>query len=418
MNAPQARDFGSLSSKEVRGCPIPFFKNLLSEAPVYRDPGTGHYIVTRYADVIQICNQPRLFLNQADIMIGRAKSPVAAEVQKRFRERGFPELHTLSTADHPNHPRFRGMVDKVFTPTFVKGVEPKIRKIADDLIDAFVDRGSVDVANEFANLLPMFVIVDKLGLPRDDWKKIRRWSDVIMERNDPVLSGERELELTEEVIEMQNYLHENLERFRREPQDCLLSAIANVEDEQGRLTDAEAVSISFQIMVGGNETSATAILSAVYEVLQRPDMKAKLLADPLLIPSFVEEVLRMHSPVPVLFRLAAEDTEVAGVPIARGSTIVLSWMGANLDPGKWGNPDEFDIARKGLRSHLTFGRGAHFCLGHLLAKAELRTALERLLTRLPNMRLSADYPAPQYVSHAFVHLLDSLHLEFDRPSAS
>jgi cytochrome P450 len=127
----------------------------------------------------------------------------------------------------------------------------------------------------------------------------------------------------------------------------------------------------------------------------------------------IEEALRLHAPVPNAFRTAKSEVEVGGVQIPAGSTVVVSYMAGNYDPEKFDQPDRLDIDRKSLRQHLSFGQGLHYCVGHVLAKTEIRIAVEHLLSRLPNLRLSQEHPAPKYVGHAFVYALDSLHLEFE-----
>jgi cytochrome P450 len=404
-----APDLGSVTSAEARACPIPFFKRLLAQAPVYRDPVTGSFIVTRYDDIAFVADNPATFASFNNITIGRQ----SAEVQRRFRERGFPEVHTLVTADAPGHTRYRRLVDKVFTPTSVKALEPKVYQVTDELLDQFAGRGSAELFSEFASLMPLYVIADQLGLPRSDSDGFRRWSEAVVERADPTLAADRELELTDEFIDMQNYLHGYFEKYRREPNGSLLSNLAHVEHEGDRLTSAELVSIGFQLLVGGNETSATAIMSTTNELLADAALLQRVRADLAVIPTVVEEVLRLHPPAPAFYRTVMQDTVIGGVPVPKGSSILLSYMGGNYDPRKFSDPDRLDVARKGLRQHLTFGRGLHFCVGHILAKTEIRVAVERLVTRLPNLRLSRRHPGPVYISHAFVHMLDALHVEFD-----
>ena len=407
------KDLGTLTSEEARSCPIPFLRRLQAEAPVYKDPVTGFYVVTRYADITYVADNPAIFRNRNEILMGRGDSPVADEVHRRFREQGFPEVHTLSTADAPEHTRYRRLVDKVFTPTFVKSLEPMVHEMVDELIDAFIGNGKVELAWEFSYLLPLYIIADQLGFDREDWRRIRYWSDIAVERADPALPAERELECTDAMIEMQQFLISYARKFRDNPGDGLFSRLVHVEHDGERLSDGELLSVGHQFMVGGNETTANAILSVMHELLLDPALMARVKADYSLIPALSEEVLRLHSPAPNFIRTVDRDTEVAGVAIPSGSTVVVSYMAANYDPERFPQPDKLDLDRKGLRQHLSFGRGMHFCIGHLLAKAEIRIAIEHLLARLENIRLSPHHPAPHYVGHAFIHAIDAMHLEFD-----
>ena len=413
-------NLGSVTSDENRSNPIPFFRKLHKEAPVYLDPVINGYVVTRYADVSWVYDHPELFSSQADVLTGRARSEVAKEAMRRFEQHGFPEVHTMTTSDPPEHGRYRGLVDKAFNMGFVREAEPSIRRIANELIDGFIERGKADFYNEFAILLPMYVILDKLGLPRADWKRVKRWSDALMERIDTVLEPERELALVDEIIEMQNYVFSYLEKYRKDPQENLLTQFATIEVDGAPLSDAEAVSVSYLVMVGGNETSTSAMLSAFNTLLTNPDVFKTLKEQPELIKQFVEESLRVHTPVPMTYRRAKVDTEINGTPIPKDSMVLLANMGGNVDPEKWPNPEEIDFARKGARNHLAFGRGLHFCVGALLARAEMRVALELVLERLANVRLSSDHPAPKYTPHSFVHCVDQMHIEFEpgQPMAS
>lgn len=413
MNSCPAKDLGSLASSEARTCPVPFLRRLQAEAPVYHDPVTGFFVITRYNDIGFVAENPQIFSSQNEILMGRSGSPVADEVHRRFREHGFPEVHTLTTADPPVHTQYRRLVDKVFTPSFVKSLEPVVHEIVDELIDTFVADGRVELAWQFAYLLPLYVIADQLGFDRKDWKQIRYWSDIAVERADPMLSPERELECTDAMIEMQQFLIGYVRKFREAPTDGLFSRLVHVEDDGNRLSDGALMSIGHQLMVGGNETTANAILSVMNELLTDPALMARVKSNPALIPSLQEEVLRMHSPAPNFIRIVKSDTEIGGVAIPAGSTVVVSYMAANYDPEKFNDPGRLDIDRKGVRQHLSFGRGLHFCIGHLLAKAEIKIAIEHLLARLPNIRLSPDHPAPDYVEHAFIHAIDAMHLEFD-----
>jgi cytochrome P450 len=406
-------DLGSLTSSEARTCPVQFLQRLQAQAPIYLDPVTGFYVLTRYADIAHVGDNPQIFSSQNEILMGRSNSPVADEVHRRFRENGFPEVHTLTTADPPQHTRFRRLVDKVFTPTYVKSLQPMVHAMVDELIDTFAGRGEVELAWDFAYLLPLYIIADQLGVGREDWRRIRYWSDIAVERADAALAPERELECTDAMIEMQQYLISYVRKYRQSPEDNLLSRLTHVEDNGEKFQDGELMSIGHQLMVGGNETTANAILSVMNELLIDPALMARISADHSLIPALTEEVLRMHSPAPNFVRTVKQDCLIGGVPIPKGSTIVLSYMGANYDPAKFENPDKLDIDRKGLRLHLTFGRGLHYCIGHLLAKAEIRIAIEHLLTRLPDIHLSPKHPKPRYVEHAFIHAIDAMHLEFN-----
>lgn len=405
-------DLGSWASEEIQRCPFPFLHRLIEEKPVYPDPQTGLYIVTRYDDVSFIAGNPNLFSTKAAIVMDRRDSSVAEEVRRRFEERGFPEVGTLSFEDPPVHTKQRALVDKVFTPSTVRAMEPRIEAMTNQLIDAFIERGEANILTELAVPLPMFIIADQLGVPREDWARFQRWSDWTVERNNPLLDPKRELEIVDELIEMQNYLYDKVKFYREHPADNLITKLVHAQAEDESISEPVLMNILHIILVGGNETTTNAIMHSVNGLLTGKGVKERVEQDHKLIPALIEESLRLHAPVPHLWRIATEDTKIGDVDIPKGAKIQLSWQGANLDPAKWENPDELNLDRKGIRNHLTFGRGAHFCVGFSLARAEVRIAITALLTRLRNLGLSPDHPKPEVQPHFQIHRLGDLHVRF------
>jgi cytochrome P450 len=406
-------NLGSLASPEVQRCPFPFLKRLLTEAPVYVDPLTGMYIVSRYDDIGFVSAHPELFSNKTSVVVARTASPVAGEVLRRYQERGFPEIHTLVTNDPPDHTVMRALVDKVFTPSYVREIEPYIESLIDELIDGIAPIGHANLLPEFAVKVPMFIIADQLGVDRADYDRFKIWSDVTVERNNPLLDPDRELAITDLLIDMQNYLYRCSEQYRNEPAQNLMSRLVHAVVDDRALTSPELIAIAHQLLVAGNETTTTGITTAMYLLLKNPELKARIEADESLIPNFVEEVLRSHAPIPHMWRIATQDTRIGAVEIPRGAVLMLSYLAANHDPAKWECPEEIEIGRQGVRNHLAFGRGIHFCIGNQLARGEMRIAIRRLLARLHHLRLSEDYSEPQFIPHFQIHALDHLQVKFD-----
>lgn len=403
---------GSLAQPEIQTCPFPFLKKLRAEAPVYQDPMTGMYIVTRYDDIGHITAHPEIFSNQTTVVIGRHNSPVAEEVARRYATRGFPEMHTMVTNDPPSHTKYRALVDKAFSPSYVRDLEPYIEALVDELIDEFSPKGSVNLLTEFAIKVPMFIIADQLGVDRADYERFKIWSDVSVERNNPLLDPQRELEITDHIIDMQNYLHARAEIYRKTPTKNLLSRLVHAEIDGVTLTPQELIAIAHQLLVAGNETTTTGITTGMWLLLTKPDVRAALEADLSQVPSFVEEVLRSHAPIPHMWRVAKQPTRVGDTDIPEGAVLQISFLSGNYDEAKWECPEKIEIGRKGVRNHLAFGRGIHFCIGNQLARGEMRIAIRRLLERLPGLRLNPDVPAPQFIPHFQVHALDHLEVLF------
>jgi cytochrome P450 len=405
------RSLGSWSSPEVQSCPFPFLSRLQEEAPVYLDPGTGFYMVTRYKDIGYAADHPEIFSSRAPVVVNK-RSPVADEMRRRYEERGFPELFILSFDDPPTHRLHRSLVDRVFTPAYIRGLEPYLIDLTNELIDAFVEKGSVNLHREFSVKLPMSVIADQLGVDRADYEDFRVWSEAWNERHDPNCTPERELLLTDRIIDMQNYLHVRARRYLETPADNLLSRLAHAEVDGQRLTMTELMNIAQLLLVAGNETTTTALSTAMYLLLKNPEIKQSILSDVSLVSNFIEESLRRHAPVPHLYRITTQDTTLGGVNIPKGAIVQLFWMGGNYDKEQFEKPECLNVARKGVRNHMSFGRGIHFCVGNPLARGEMRIAIPLLLERLEDLRLSDVHPEPKFAPHFQIHCLDHLQVQF------
>lgn len=405
-------NIGSLASADVQMCPFPFLDRLLAEAPVYKDPLTGMYVVTRYDDIGHISAHPEIYSNKTTVVVGRHDSPVAEEVARRFAERGFPEMHTLVTNDPPEHTSYRALVEKAFTPSYVKSLEPYIEALVDELIDGILPAGKANLLPEFAIKVPMYIIADQLGVDRADYDRFKLWSDVTVERNNPLLDPDRELEITDHLIDMQNYLHERAVHYRSNPTENLLSRLVHAEIDGEKLSDPALIAIAHQLLVAGNETTTTGIVTALWLLLTKAELRRAIEADPSRVPSFVEEVLRSHSPVPHMWRVATQASRIGDTDIPEGAVLMLSYLAGNRDPKQWACPHEVQIGRQGVRNHLAFGRGIHFCIGNQLGRGEMRIAIRRILERLPGLRLSPDHPEPQFIPHFAIHALDHLNVLF------
>lgn len=405
-------NIGSLASADVQMCPFPFLDRLLAEAPVYKDPLTGMYVVTRYEDIGYVSAHPELYSNKTTVVVGRHDSPVAQEVARRYAERGFPEMHTLVTNDPPEHTSYRALVEKAFTPSYVKSLEPYIEALVDELIDGILPAGKANLLPEFAIKVPMYIIADQLGVDRADYDRFKLWSDITVERNNPLLDPDRELEITDHLIDMQNYLHERAVHYRSHPTENLLSRLVHAEIDGEKLSDPALIAVAHQLLVAGNETTTTGIVTALWLLLTKAELRSALEADYSKVPSFVEEVLRSHSPVPHMWRVATHDSRIGDTDIPEGAVLMLSYLAGNRDPAQWACPQEVQIGRPGVRNHLAFGRGIHFCIGNQLGRGEMRIAIRRILERLPNLRLSPDHPEPHFIPHFAIHALDHLNVVF------
>ena len=404
----------SFTDPKVQVCPYPAMAKLQREQPVYRDPVSGFYIATKYDEVVDVCKKYDVFSSKTGVIFERTNSPVAAQVHKMFEEQGFTHVDTLVSNDPPDFTFFRELAMNAFSMERVEQLTPAMRDIANSLVDGFIARGELEYRAEFAIPFALFVIADEMGVGRSEWKKFKVWSDAAMAQMNPVLSPEGELEATRTIIEMQQFLHHKAQEYRKAPAETLLSRLANLEQDGRRLTDQELISMSHIILVAGNEATANSIATSMFLMLSQPGVYQKLQDDRSLIANFNEEVLRYQTPIPHIYRVALQDTEIGGVPIPKGSVVMVSWLGSNRDDDKFPVAEAFDLTRANAKRHLAFGSGIHKCAGNLLARRQLQVCTEVVLDRLQNIRMDKSKPAPEYDPHFFARGLNHLYINFDK----
>lgn len=406
-------EFNPLAPETVE-CPFPFYQALRREAPIYQVPGLGFFIVSKHELIKEIQSDTERFSSNSGPGV---QLPMPEELKRKLEEiqaQGYPPVNTLLTNDPPSHARFRGLVNKAFSARRVAGMEGGIRTIANELFARFKDRGDVELIHEFAVPLPLTVIADALGVPRSDLPTFKRWSDDSVAPLSGFLTPERAVECAQSIVEFQHYFAAKLDERRAEPQDDILTDLINARlDGEKPLDTAEMLSILQQLLVAGNETTTNLIASGMMLLCQHPDQLRRLQDDPSLIPNFVEEALRVESPVQGLFRMAKVDVEIGGVKIPAGSRLVMMYAAANRDEDVYDNSEAFDVCRENARTHLAFGHGPHFCLGAALARLEAIVAFETLLGGMRNIRLAEGKNDLAHVPSFILRGLKALYLEFD-----
>lgn len=383
-------DIPKLLDPKVQLCPFSAYKTMRDRDPAFFEKETGFFILTRYGDVKAAALNWQDFSNLTQVFTtGSEGSPGQAEVLKLLDEEGYRVTDALVTADPPAHKLHREAVNVAFSSRRVKAMEEYIQVLTDDLIETFARAGHAEFVTQFAIRLPMLVIADQLGLPREMEKTFKKWSDAMIINGNVGNTPEVQLEAARGIVEMQNYFAEKFAKLVVEPKDNILSDIANSVDDQGVLLPIEdRITVATQVLSAGNETTTGAISSAMLRMMENPGMEARLRENPALIPNYIEEILRLESPLQMLMRRATRDVEIGGRVIPKGSLISLRWAAGNRDERMFPNPDVIDLARQNSRSHLTFGQGIHFCVGRELARSELRIAFESLLRRLQNFRFA------------------------------
>ena len=341
--------------------------------PVHWDETGGVWGVTRYDDVRDVSKQPELFSNAQGIRPDTGPTPMMIDM------------------DDPGHWKRRKLVNRAFTPAQVRSRAQRVEAIADLLIDRVCERGHCDFVWEVAAWLPLIVIGESLGVDEADHKTLLDWSDSLLRGLDGV-EGSME-KMTEVFLEYEAYARRVIAARRSQPSEDLMSVLVNAEVEGDRLSDDELIFDSLLILIGGDETTRHVITGGVYQLLTHRDQWEDLRNDRRLIPSAVEEMLRWVSPIKNMARTATSDTVLRGKEIKAGQKLLLLYPSANRDEDQFPDPDVFDTRRQ-PNDHVAFGFGSHFCLGNSLARLEIATVLDRLLTRLPDLALAtSDEPS-------------------------
>ena len=369
-----------LLDPEVLGNPYPLFRRLREEDPVHWDPFLHAWVVTRYADVLEV-----LHTFSAD------RTPTPQQLSAMGLDHLGPiaqlMVKQMLFMDASAHTRLRGLASVAFTPARVNALKSHIEEIVNDLLDSVQDRGEMDVITDLAEPLPAIVTAEMLGVPVSDRQQLKQWSANFAEmlgnfQHNP----ERAQLMLQTVDEMTAYFRDAVREIKKNPREGLIHSLLTAEVEGDQLAEEEVVANTIVTMVGGQETTTNLIGNGVLTLLRNPEQLERLQNDLSLIPSAVEEMLRYESPSQHTARLAPSDRVLGGKQISKRQAVIAVMAAANRDPERFPNPDDFDIERKDNR-HLAFGYAAHFCFGAPLARAEGQIVFETLLRRMPKLRL-------------------------------
>ncbi|MEV6037207.1 cytochrome P450 [Nonomuraea sp. NPDC052116] len=386
-----------------RADPYPLYAEL-RRTPVARQ-ADGSYAVSGYREIVALLHDPRVSSDVRNI------PDIAAE-----QESGTALPSSFIRTDPPDHDRIRSMLMRHFGPPHSPGrvddMEPRMMRIVTDLIDRFAGKTRVDIVEDFAYPLPVTVICELLGVPREDEPRFHRWSQAIIETIDPTTGtvAERERRNMEVRTELGTYMKELTDVHRRRPGDDLLSAI--VTDPAIDLRLEELLSAAATLLVAGHETTVNLVTNGMLTLLRNPRVLDRLRHEPDLVVGTVEELLRFEPPVQMLSlrRSALADIDIAGTTIPKGAIISLVLAAGSRDPARFPDPDRFDPDRRD-NQHLGFGSGIHYCFGAPLARLETQLALGELARRLVNPRLVAD--PPPYRPNPGLRGPRHLYVEFD-----
>ena len=341
------------------------YRALRDEHPVYENPATGIWALSRYADVRDAATDTATYSSEnTDISVGL-----------------LPHIQSL---DAPRHDALRNLVSRAFTGRRADAMEPRIRAIAKRLIDRFAARGEADLLAELARDLPSLVIGEMIGVPEDRREAFLDWTEAMVETD--VGRGHDVIQPATNIYAEFSKLLAERRSSRRED---LMSALIDAEIDGQHLSEEELLGFCFTLIVAGNDTTTNLIANGAVLLAEHPDQRARLVREPAAIANAIEEMLRCESPAQALPRRLLRDATVHGRTIPKGAMVRLVWAAANRDEREFANADTFDITRPSPR-HLGFGVGAHFCLGARLARLETRVAFEELLARIPDYELTGD----------------------------
>ncbi len=357
--------------------PYPKYHQLRAAAPRFRDPELGLLFLSTYADCAQALKDPKL---------GRAPQDVESQLGGNRRPRGRRVRPSMLFLNPPEHTRQRKLVSRGFTPRRVEGLRPHIEELTDECLDHLADAGEGDVMDLLAFPLPVAVIGELVGVPREEQAQFRDVAPQLTAGLDPILSDEQ-LDRVEEAREFfQSYFLDLAAQRRAEPRDDLMSVLVQAEASGDILDEDEIMSVVILLFAAGFETTTNLIGSGLLALLHNPDQRQRLHEDRSLLPTAIEEMLRYESPVQVNGRYALEDTEIGGEPIAAGQSVVTFLGAGNRDPEQFPDPDRFDVGRDD-GAPLSFGGGIHYCLGAALARLEGQVVFDRLLERFGDLEL-------------------------------
>jgi len=403
-----------LTDVDVQKCPWEAYRLMRDEAPVHYLPDVDMYVITRYEDICNIVRDSQRF---SMVKPDRGFLFRTEEAVKYYEDHGLPRYTPLST-DPPYHTDFRSQVEPFFTAGRIRTWEPRLRELIENLASNLDTAEPVDFVRSFCFPLPMSVMTILLGLPLEDHKLLKHFTDVWVLPYSHAMTPEQEMYVAQEGVKLQEYILARMEEKRQTPGDDLLSLLVQARRDDGSpLTTREMVGFAEQAIVGANETTQNGLAMAMCAMIEQPGLEDRLRDEPKRIKTFVEECLRLHSPTAGMYRFAKEDVQLHGVTIPKGAAVHLRFAAANRDERHFENPDQLDIDRRNAGSHVAFSHATHHCLGAPLARLELNLSFQVLLSRRQNFRLARGHDSYDYVPGLALRQMAYLWIQSDPAEA-
>ena len=383
--------------------PYPVYAEMRERAPIWYHEPTDHWLVSRFADVNTLLRDRRF---------GRTYHHVATHAEMGRQEEPDwhgPFWHLIRSGildmEPPDHTRVRSLVSKAFTPRMVEGMRERIHRMMDGLVDDVQGVGEFDLISTLAEPLPVAVIAELLGVPPEDRHLLRPWSADICGMYELRPSEQTARTAVRACVEFSDYLRALSRQRRADPREDLVSALAQVVDEDERLTEDELIGTCVLLLNAGHEATVNVTGNGWWSLFRNPDQLARLREEMGLVPRAIEELMRWDTPLQMFERWVLEDSEICGTAVPKGAELGLLFGSANRDPAVFDHPDDLDVARE-PNPHVSFGAGVHFCLGAPLARLELETSFATVLRRLPTLQL-AEEPSwkPNFIIRGLRELL-------------
>jgi cytochrome P450 len=381
--------------------PYPTLNRIREEVPIFRSERFGLWFITRHTDV---------HAGLRDRRLGRVFDHVTSHEElgvpprdPRYQAFWKNERYSLLDLEPPEHSRLRTLVARAFTPKRVAGMRPRIRQSADDLLDRLLPRGEFDLLHDFNEPFSVRVVCEMLGVPVGDWRRNLAWSHAIVKMYELDSTEEQAVAANQAAAEHAAYMRGLIAERRERPKEDLISALVQVETDEGRLTEDEIVSTCILLLNAGHEATVNALANGVHALMRHPEQWQRLRTAEVPSKHAVEEFFRYDGPLQMFERwVLADDFEVEAHHVPFGDKVAFLFGSANRDPRQFPDAETFDVGRNDT-THVGFGGGTHYCLGAPLARLEVEVALERIVERCPNLELAAERPVrnPTFVQRAF-----------------
>ncbi len=402
--------------------PFPYYEFLRSHGPVWAEPRRGVFMVTGYEEAMAAYNDTATYSNCNAVSGPFVKFPEpfvgddVSDLIERYRDT-LPFSDQLPTFDPPKHTAHRGLLLRLITPKRMRENEEFMWRLADRQIDEFLDLGECEFIGDYAEPFTLLVIADLLGVPEEDHATFR--AELQGDQRPAESKGEKGVVAHKPLEFLYDRFTGYIEDLREHPRPDVMTQLATATFPDGTLPEVHDIMlIASNLFSAGGETTARMLGTALRYLGERPALQRQLRDDRSLIPAFLEECVRLHSPIQGSFRMARTTTTLGGVDIPAGSTLMVLAGAANRDPRLHDDPAEFKLDRVNGRQHVGFGWGAHVCVGAPLARAEGRASLERILDHMDDIRISETHHGPtgewryRYEPIFMLHGLEELHLEF------